>query len=101
MTAGFVNVVSILATGYTVSHNTGTLSHSGINLGRGNFGDAFIGLGIILAFILGVRAATVNPIRLLHNDLSLCWQSATVGFFIRVERFHPNRKVAVIAYRRQ
>jgi uncharacterized membrane protein YoaK (UPF0700 family) len=69
--AGFINVVALLATTWTVSHNTGTVTRAGIWAANGSWRDFLLALGVLGAFLSG---------------------SGTVGFFIRTERFHPNRK---------
>lgn len=50
---GFINTVSIVKYSYTVSHFTGHISKTAINIGEGNFSEVFKILSIIIAFILG------------------------------------------------
>lgn len=69
--AGFINVIAILNTGVTISHNTGTTSKLGISIARWDVNGISIGFLLLLAFFLG---------------------SFLVGFFIRKKVFHPNRK---------
>jgi uncharacterized membrane protein YoaK (UPF0700 family) len=73
--SGVVNAVAILITGLTISHNTGTTGKLGINIGQGKWEEAFQFASLIFSFLLG---------------------SMISGFFIRSEKFHPNRKYGLL-----
>lgn len=68
--AGFLNIVSILYTGFTVSHNTGIFTNMSSQFARAKFSAALFKLGILTAYLLG---------------------SASVGFFISKTKFHYSR----------
>lgn len=72
--AAFINVVSILKTGITISHNTGTSSKIGISIGNMDQNGLIIGGGLLLSFLAG---------------------GALIGFFIRKQIFDFNRKYGI------
>ena len=72
--AGFINVISILKTGTTISHNTGTSSKMGISIGNMDKNGLLMGGGLILSFLAG---------------------GTLIGFFIRKQIFDFNRKYGI------
>jgi len=72
--AGFINVISILKTGVTISHNTGSSSKLGISIGNIDKNGALLGGGLILSFLAG---------------------GTLIGFFIRKQVFDFNRKYGI------
>ena len=72
--AGFINVISIVKTGITISHNTGTSSKLGISMANMDLKHFILGIELLLSFVMG---------------------SALIGFFIRKKVFHFNRKYGI------
>lgn len=72
--AGFINVISILKTGITISHNTGSSSKLGISIGNLDKNGFYLGAGLILSFLTG---------------------GTLIGFFIRKQIFDFNRKYGI------
>lgn len=72
--AGYINVIAILKTQNTVSHITGTASRVGINLAHGDFSGLTLALGLLTTFLAG---------------------GTLIGFFIRKQVFHFNRKYGI------
>lgn len=72
--AGFINVISILKTGTTISHNTGTSSKLGISIGNMDKSGLLMGGGLLLSFLAG---------------------GTLIGFFIRKQVFDFNRKYGI------
>ena len=72
--AGFINVISILKTGITISHNTGSSSKLGISIGTMDKNGFLIGSGLLLSFLAG---------------------GTLIGFFIRKQVFDFNRKYGI------
>jgi len=78
--AGVINAVTLLATSgtgyppFTSSHHTGTATRLGIHIARGEF-EGWNWFALCVFFALG---------------------ASLPGFFIRTERFHPNRKYGIL-----